>query len=71
MFSVHDFSYYVIPFRALHDRKNVSRSIGGEVEFSFFHRWFDVIFVLSACASIVSFMITNALQASYSVACYF
>jgi hypothetical protein len=43
----------------------VSRSIG-EIEFSFFHRWFDVIFVLSACACIILFTGSYALRASRS-----
>lgn len=46
-------------------RQGVSRSIG-EIEFSFFHRWFDVIYVLSACASIIIFMTSYAVRASRS-----
>lgn len=42
-------------------RRNVTQSFG-EIEFPFFHRWFDVIFVLSACASIVGHMVVYALR---------
>jgi len=36
----------------------------GNISFNFFHRWFDVIFVLSACISIVVLMLVAATRSS-------
>jgi hypothetical protein len=44
-------------------RASISTAVGN-IHFNFFHRWFDVIFVLSACASIVGFMLVVATRSS-------
>jgi hypothetical protein len=44
-------------------RASISDAVGN-IHFNFFHRWFDVIFVLSACASIVMFMLVAATRSS-------
>lgn len=42
-------------------RRGVSTAIGA-IHFNFFHRWFDVIFLLSGCVSIVVVMMTAAMK---------
>lgn len=44
-------------------RGGITRAVG-DIRFFFFHRWFDVIFVLSACASIVAHMLLSAMRTS-------
>lgn len=42
----------------------ITRAIGGDVQFNFFHRWFDVIFLLSALSALVLFCAVNATRSS-------
>jgi hypothetical protein len=40
----------------------ITEVIGGDVEFNFFHRWSDFIFVLSALGTIVVFFVLRTSQ---------
>ena len=45
-------------------RHRLTTSVGADIDFVFYHRWFDVFFVLASCSSIVAFMAMHSLRQS-------
>jgi hypothetical protein len=37
-------------------RKGITKAVGGHVQFNFFHRWFDILFIVSAGICLVLFV---------------